>query len=80
MNGTRKYHGHKFTAECPIKDCKYTSRIPNNESVLTNKISSHSKLCPKHRVELIRQRLPLKNRKVKYRLKQWTFRNFTRIV
>jgi hypothetical protein len=63
MNGTRRFKAHKSTFECPIKDCKYTSRIPNDGFFLTNKNSSHSKNCPKHRVELVRQILPLKNTK-----------------
>lgn len=44
---------HKYTAHCPIKSCKYTSRIPNSSFHLNNKNSCHSKLCPKHRMELI---------------------------
>lgn len=63
MNGTRRYKAHKFTAKCPLKDCNYTSRIPNDEFYLTNKNSSHSKICPKHRLELVRQILPFKNTK-----------------
>jgi len=63
MNGTRRYKAHKHTVQCPIKDCNYTSRVPNDEFYLTNKNSVHSKICPKHRLELVKLYLPLKNKK-----------------
>jgi hypothetical protein len=49
---TRRAMGHKYTAKCP--KCKYTSRIPITDFHLTNKNSVHSKLCPVHRLELVR--------------------------
>jgi hypothetical protein len=60
MNGTRRYKAHKHNVKCPIEDCKYTSRVPNDETFLTNKNSVHSKICPKHRKELVKFYLPLK--------------------
>jgi hypothetical protein len=65
MNGTRRYKAHKHTVHCPIKDCKYTSRVPNDVFYLTNKNSVHSKICPKHRLGLVKLYLPLKNKKSK---------------
>lgn len=51
---SRRAMGHKFTAKCPNKKCKYTSRIPELDFHLTNKNSVHSKLCPVHRLPLER--------------------------
>lgn len=49
----RRILGHKKTAKCPIKNCKYTSRIPVVDFHLDNTNSVHSKTCPKHRTKLI---------------------------
>jgi len=65
MNGTRRYKAHKHTVKCPQTNCNYTSRVPNDVFYLTNKNSSHSKICPKHRLELVKLYLPLKNKKAK---------------
>jgi hypothetical protein len=60
MATSRRINGHKFTAFCPIKGCKYTSKIPYviKESLaifggLNNTNSVHSKTCPKHRILLV---------------------------
>lgn len=52
MGTARRIHAHKFTAKCPL--CKYTSKIPYSDRVLNNKNSIHSKLCPVHRVQLVK--------------------------
>ena len=51
-NSCRSIHGHKYTAKCP--KCKYSSKIPFTDDKLTNKNSTHSKVCPKHRLVLVR--------------------------
>lgn len=53
-----KVQNHKCTMKCP--KCNYTSRIPLTNFYLTNKNSVHSKLCPVHRLELIRFYIPKK--------------------
>ena len=51
-----------YYAKCP--KCQYTSRIPEFEgAILNNKNSVHSKVCPKHRLELVRVIYELKNSK-----------------
>jgi hypothetical protein len=57
MKGNRKLgkYGHKSTYECPLDKCNYTSRIMPFEE-MDNKISNHSKKCPKHQLALIRQK------------------------
>lgn len=52
MGTARRIQAHKFKAKCPL--CKYTSKIPYSNMKLNNKNSTHSKLCPVHRVELIK--------------------------
>lgn len=53
MGHVRDIQGHKYTAKCP--KCNYTSRIPYFvDSKLNNKNSCHSRMCPKHRLELER--------------------------
>lgn len=56
-----KAQNHKCTMKCP--KCSYTSRIPLTNFFLTNKNSVHSKLCPVHRLELIKFYIPLKKTK-----------------
>jgi hypothetical protein len=46
-------YGHKITVCCPLKKCNYTSRVMFIESNMSNKLSNHSTLCPKHRLVLI---------------------------
>ena len=53
MSSARRIYAHKYTAQCPLEKCKYTSRIPYSDFHLDNKNSSHSKMCPKHRLALI---------------------------
>jgi len=57
MKGNRKLgnRGHKSTYECPLQKCNYTSRIMPHED-MDNKISTHSKTCPKHQLTLTRKR------------------------
>lgn len=59
----RRIHAHKYTAECPNPNCKYTSRIPYTDFRLNNKNSVHSKICPIHRLELVRKYIPIKKHK-----------------
>lgn len=50
----RKAKKHKYTVFCPIEVCNYTSRhwVVNLDSV-SQKNSTYSTKCPKHRTELI---------------------------
>lgn len=51
---SRGIQRHKFTAKCPIKNCKYTSKIPYTNNNIDNTNSVHSKTCPIHRQPLIK--------------------------
>ena len=61
----RKIQGRKYTAKCPNKNCKYTSRIPYVNFTLNNSNSCHSKLCPVHRLPLEQVIYEPKNKKFK---------------
>lgn len=58
----------KKTVKCPIKGCKYTSRIPIRGDLgkigKANCKGHASYTCPKHREKLIDSHIPLKGNKL----------------
>lgn len=59
MGTCRRIYAHKYTAKCPL--CNYTSKIPyiihkpsDVINSLDNSNSVHSKMCPVHRLELVK--------------------------
>lgn len=59
MGWANSGQGHKKTVSCPQEGCKYKSRhfvktsFSSSNIKKMNKMSSHSKLCPIHQIELI---------------------------